>query len=126
MIPLLWRNGSVSYWPPHVCASALYTVCREHPSIVAIVVIGIPSRAMSAASCCSGDSFGRRPPCDYASEPPPDRDTAGRFLAAGTPFRRILRAQGHIDPADNLPIHQIDVRAIAKPQAQVVRGTAAK
>jgi hypothetical protein len=24
------------------CASALYTVCREHPSVLAIVVTGMP------------------------------------------------------------------------------------
>jgi hypothetical protein len=95
--------------------------------VLALVVIGMLPVTMSAASCCcSGDSCGRRPLCDYASEPPPERDTAGRFLAAGAPFRRILRAQGRIDPAYHLPIHQIDVHAIAKPQARVVIGTAAK
>ncbi len=44
------------------CASALYTVCREHWSVVAIVVMGIPPRAMSIASCCcAGESLGQWP-----------------------------------------------------------------
>lgn len=54
------------------------------------------------------------------------REEAGHVLAAGAPVRCVLRAQRRIDPADDLPIHEIDVHAIAKPQARVIRGTASK
>src|SRR5712691_12571522 len=37
------------------CPSALYTVCREYWSVLAIVVIGMPPCAMSTASCCCSD-----------------------------------------------------------------------
>jgi hypothetical protein len=57
------HHGSESCAPTWTCASALYTVCLEPPSVGVISVMDMPPRWSECAwRWCAADSLGRRPP----------------------------------------------------------------